>query len=440
MAARKVPPPNHIRPRPAAPPHVATPNAKPSSSSASILDTASDFDVPPSDTPPDSDADDRSNAHRTTNTDPEDAILSPPPTAKKRTVLPTASTTPKADLYAQFTLFRFSIGQLLEEDLPLSFYDMQAQAAGAAPRGRRRAAPARAPRVLSGRVLGVPRARAKDALPSARRTRERTDPPDTPARHGDQDPRPRALLCFCFVFVLHTHPPNLHLASNLQHPHYHPPAHPRPLCRLTPIPIPPTPTPTPATPTPPWTPPRTSPEEDEKKSGEGPGPSFPRRRRRRRRWRSRVSSRLQRCLKSAGTAFDAPMPRRDVRLSPSFCGLSRAFPERRICPMDGCLSRSALPLRPEYEECIYYSPWATCPIALFYDDQIDSELRLRTMRAAHSAIAKSIVADARQTRTRRRFWTSRARRATYVTGSTGSMTAWTRYGRSRRGGDGQRGR
>ncbi|KAJ7256227.1 hypothetical protein B0H12DRAFT_1112856 [Mycena haematopus] len=41
------------------------------------------------------------------------------------------------------------------------------------------------------------------------------------------------------------------------------------------------------------------------------------------------------------------------------------------------------------------------------DEQIDPELRLRTVRTAHSAIAESIVADARQTRRRRRFWTSR---------------------------------
>ncbi|KAJ7625597.1 hypothetical protein FB45DRAFT_921829 [Roridomyces roridus] len=32
---------------------------------------------------------------------------------------------PKGDLYSQFTLIRFSTGQLLEDDLPLSFYDLQ---------------------------------------------------------------------------------------------------------------------------------------------------------------------------------------------------------------------------------------------------------------------------------------------------------------------------
>ncbi|KAJ7182905.1 phospholipid-transporting ATPase 1 [Mycena crocata] len=41
------------------------------------------------------------------------------------------------------------------------------------------------------------------------------------------------------------------------------------------------------------------------------------------------------------------------------------------------------------------------------DDTIDPELRLRTVRTAHSAIAESIVADARQTRRRRRFFRSR---------------------------------
>ncbi|KAF7369277.1 P-type phospholipid transporter [Mycena venus] len=46
--------------------------------------------------------------------------------------------------------------------------------------------------------------------------------------------------------------------------------------------------------------------------------------------------------------------------------------------------------------------------AEMYDDEhIDPELRLRTVRTAHSAIAESIVADTRQTRRRRRFWSSR---------------------------------
>jgi phospholipid-translocating ATPase len=42
------------------------------------------------------------------------------------------------------------------------------------------------------------------------------------------------------------------------------------------------------------------------------------------------------------------------------------------------------------------------------DEDIDPELRLRTVRTAHSAIAESIVADTRQTRRRRRFWGARS--------------------------------
>ncbi|KAF8176378.1 hypothetical protein K438DRAFT_1770578 [Mycena galopus ATCC 62051] len=45
------------------------------------------------------------------------------------------------------------------------------------------------------------------------------------------------------------------------------------------------------------------------------------------------------------------------------------------------------------------------------DDHIDPELRLRTVRTAHSAIAESIVADARQTRRRRTFWRSRGEKS-----------------------------
>ncbi|KAK7024990.1 hypothetical protein R3P38DRAFT_2530591 [Favolaschia claudopus] len=56
--------------------------------------------------------------------EPEESPLAPQP--KKRTVLPTASTSAKGDIYSQFTLIRFSTGQLLEDDLPLSFYDMRA--------------------------------------------------------------------------------------------------------------------------------------------------------------------------------------------------------------------------------------------------------------------------------------------------------------------------
>ncbi|KAJ6581942.1 hypothetical protein B0H19DRAFT_1252101 [Mycena capillaripes] len=55
---------------------------------------------------------------------PEEIL--PPVLPKKRAILPTVSTSTKGDLYSQFTLIRFSTGQLLEDDLPLSFYDMQA--------------------------------------------------------------------------------------------------------------------------------------------------------------------------------------------------------------------------------------------------------------------------------------------------------------------------
>jgi hypothetical protein len=78
-------------------------------------DDASEFDEPP--------ADDELS-------DPEPQIqpeeILPPVLRKKRAILPTASTSAKGDLYSQFTLIRFSTGQLLEDDLPLSFYDMQA--------------------------------------------------------------------------------------------------------------------------------------------------------------------------------------------------------------------------------------------------------------------------------------------------------------------------
>ncbi|KAJ6481299.1 hypothetical protein C8R47DRAFT_595235 [Mycena vitilis] len=56
----------------------------------------------------------------------DDDLSLPPVLSKKRAVLPTASTSTKGDLYSQFTLIRFSTGQLLEDDLPLSLYDMQA--------------------------------------------------------------------------------------------------------------------------------------------------------------------------------------------------------------------------------------------------------------------------------------------------------------------------
>ncbi|KAJ7509777.1 hypothetical protein B0H11DRAFT_1257801 [Mycena galericulata] len=54
--------------------------------------------------------------------------IAPPQHQKRRTVVfPTAvsASGPKGDLFAQYTLLRFSTGQLLEDDLPLSFYDMQ---------------------------------------------------------------------------------------------------------------------------------------------------------------------------------------------------------------------------------------------------------------------------------------------------------------------------
>ncbi|KAF7310002.1 hypothetical protein MIND_00373000 [Mycena indigotica] len=54
----------------------------------------------------------------------EDLIL-PPVQPKKRAIMPNASTSSKGDLYAQYTLIRFSTGQILEDDLPLSFYDLQ---------------------------------------------------------------------------------------------------------------------------------------------------------------------------------------------------------------------------------------------------------------------------------------------------------------------------
>ncbi|KAJ7117589.1 hypothetical protein C8R44DRAFT_198464 [Mycena epipterygia] len=95
------PDPRH---RPISPITFATPKQPP------VLDDASE-DEPP--------ADDELS-------EPEAIEVRPPPQPKKRAVLPTASTSTKGDLYSQFTLIRFSTGQLLEDDLPLSFYDMQA--------------------------------------------------------------------------------------------------------------------------------------------------------------------------------------------------------------------------------------------------------------------------------------------------------------------------
>ncbi|KAJ7108863.1 hypothetical protein C8R43DRAFT_185332 [Mycena crocata] len=58
--------------------------------------------------------------------EPEAVEIRPPPQPKKRALPPSVETSAKGDLYSQFTLIRFSTGQLLEDDLPLSFYDMQA--------------------------------------------------------------------------------------------------------------------------------------------------------------------------------------------------------------------------------------------------------------------------------------------------------------------------
>ncbi|KAJ7464588.1 hypothetical protein FB451DRAFT_1403257 [Mycena latifolia] len=55
----------------------------------------------------------------------EQVAVRPPPPQKKRAIVSTVPTSAKGDLYSQFTLIRFSTGQLLEDELPLSFYDMQ---------------------------------------------------------------------------------------------------------------------------------------------------------------------------------------------------------------------------------------------------------------------------------------------------------------------------
>ncbi|KAJ7250510.1 hypothetical protein B0H12DRAFT_1234388 [Mycena haematopus] len=100
------PDPRH---RPISPITFAMPKAK------ATPDDASEFEEPPAD-------DDLSEPEPP---EPPEEILPPIP-PKKRAILPTASTSAKGDLYSQFTLLRFSTGQLLEDDLPLSFYDMQA--------------------------------------------------------------------------------------------------------------------------------------------------------------------------------------------------------------------------------------------------------------------------------------------------------------------------
>ncbi|KAJ7092837.1 hypothetical protein B0H15DRAFT_777270 [Mycena belliarum] len=56
----------------------------------------------------------------------EEQVAVRPPPQKKRVIVSNAgSTSGKGDLYSQFILIRFSTGQLLEDELPLSFYDMQ---------------------------------------------------------------------------------------------------------------------------------------------------------------------------------------------------------------------------------------------------------------------------------------------------------------------------
>ncbi|KAJ7073438.1 hypothetical protein B0H15DRAFT_1027473 [Mycena belliarum] len=55
----------------------------------------------------------------------EQVAVRPPPQKKRAIVSNAGSTSGKGDLYSQFTLIRFSTGQLLEDELPLSFYDMQ---------------------------------------------------------------------------------------------------------------------------------------------------------------------------------------------------------------------------------------------------------------------------------------------------------------------------
>ncbi|KAF7309031.1 hypothetical protein MKEN_01104500 [Mycena kentingensis (nom. inval.)] len=97
------PDPRH---RPISPITFATPKQSPAED-----DDVSELDEPPTpDTPP---------------TEPEEEQILPPPLPKKRAILPNASTDPKGDLYSQYTLIRFATGQLLEDDLPLTFYDLQ---------------------------------------------------------------------------------------------------------------------------------------------------------------------------------------------------------------------------------------------------------------------------------------------------------------------------
>ncbi|KAJ7066368.1 hypothetical protein C8F01DRAFT_1365910 [Mycena amicta] len=96
------PDPRH---RPISPITFATPKQQ------AAEDDVSEYDEPPSESPA---------------TEPEEQVqILPPLQPKKRAILPNASTSAKGDLYAQYTLIRFSTGQLLEDDLPLNFYDLQ---------------------------------------------------------------------------------------------------------------------------------------------------------------------------------------------------------------------------------------------------------------------------------------------------------------------------
>ncbi|KAJ7763573.1 hypothetical protein DFH07DRAFT_1018273 [Mycena maculata] len=98
------PDPRH---RPISPITFAMPNHTPAPDSDLELEDAAAADSPPS--------------------SPEEQIILPaPPKERKRAVLPTITTGAKGDLFAQFTLLRFATGQLLEDDLPLSFYDLHA--------------------------------------------------------------------------------------------------------------------------------------------------------------------------------------------------------------------------------------------------------------------------------------------------------------------------
>lgn len=98
------PDPRH---RPISPITFAVPKKKQS-------DDASEFEQPVDDDPSDPEP------------DPTPEEILPPVLKKKRAILSPAAPSTTGDLYSKYTLIRFSTGQLLEDDLPLSFYDMQA--------------------------------------------------------------------------------------------------------------------------------------------------------------------------------------------------------------------------------------------------------------------------------------------------------------------------